>query len=226
MHRSKVELRSLIAAGVCVLDISKTVLYEMFYDVIRKAYGKQAICQYVDTDSIMFNLVQDLTLRNSDGTIALMPCFYKFMVDHPEFFEFSNFKTGHRLNAPGQESNYLNCWKDELGGACITYAIALASKSYAIEYEQEETGEKHNKIKLKGISKRVSKQFTPDDFRQVFDNRETRMSTMSRIMRKNHQLYTVEYNKLSLNFANPKRIFLPDDSSRNYAPGHYKTLLA
>lgn len=119
----------------------------MFYDVIRTTYGRQATCQYVDTDSVLCHLQQDMSLRNSNGTVALMPCFFKFMQDHPYYFEFSNFKENNRLKIPvGLPSSNLKCWKDELAGSCITYSIALASKSYAIDYENEETGQSGKKL--------------------------------------------------------------------------------
>lgn len=224
MQKMIVELKNLPVAGLSVLDISKTILYEGFFDVIRKTYGMQAKLIYADTDSVMCNLVQDLSLRNKNGTPVLMPCFFKFIKDHQEIFDTSNFKPGNKFNVPLCNKSALKCWKDELAGSCATYAIALTSKSYAVEIEDKDTYEKRKIIKLKGICKRVSKQLNPSDFKEVLHIREIRMNKMSRIMCKNNELYTIIYKKKSLNYENSRRVFLPGDFSKSYAPGHYKTM--
>lgn len=94
MQRTEVELTSLIVAGMSVLEISKTLLYSMFYDEIKAAYGNQAVLNYCDTDGLLFTLTQHIPEKNEQNNeiAPLLPCFYNnFIKNHPRLFDLSNY---------------------------------------------------------------------------------------------------------------------------------------
>ena len=55
--------------GLSVLDLSKTVMHEFWYDYVKRKYGENAKLCYMDTNSMVFKtmlqkmLKQDLTLQ-------------------------------------------------------------------------------------------------------------------------------------------------------------------
>jgi hypothetical protein len=45
-----------VYVGMCILDLSKTLMYEFHYDFILKKYGKKISLLYMDTDSFLHHI--------------------------------------------------------------------------------------------------------------------------------------------------------------------------
>ena len=56
MRRSKVKKNKPVYLGQSILDISKTLMYEFWYDYIKPKYGDKAKLCYMDTDSFFINI--------------------------------------------------------------------------------------------------------------------------------------------------------------------------
>ena len=60
MRKAKTYMNKPVYIGQAVLDISKTLMYEFWYDYIKPKYGEKAKLCYMDTDSfIMFIETED-----------------------------------------------------------------------------------------------------------------------------------------------------------------------
>ena len=53
MKKTEVKMNKLIFLGQAILDISKTLMYEFWYDYIKLKYGDKTGLCYTDTDSLV-----------------------------------------------------------------------------------------------------------------------------------------------------------------------------
>ena len=89
-----------------ILDISKTLMYEFWYDYIKPKYGDKAKLCYMDTDSFLIHITTE--------------DFYRDIANDVErWFDTSNYdenKNGKRLLPIVKNKKVIGRFKDELGG--------------------------------------------------------------------------------------------------------------
>ena len=56
MRRIKVEMNKPVYLGLCILDLSKIIMYEFHYDYMKPKYGDSAKLMYMDTDSFVYHI--------------------------------------------------------------------------------------------------------------------------------------------------------------------------
>ena len=56
MKKVEVKINKPIYLGQAMLDISKTLMYEFWYDHTKPKYGDKARLCYMDTDSFVMNI--------------------------------------------------------------------------------------------------------------------------------------------------------------------------
>ena len=88
--------------GLSISEISKTLMYEFWYDYIKPKYGDNIKSCYMDTDSFIMHI------KTED--------FYKDIADEVEKrFDTSNYEVNRPLPA-GKNKKVFGLMKDELGG--------------------------------------------------------------------------------------------------------------
>ena len=119
MRKVEVKMNKPIYLGQAILDISKTLMYEFWYDYIKPKYGDKARLCYMDTDSFVINI------KTED--------FYKDIASDVErWFDTSNYdKKDNRPLPIGKNKKVIGLFKDELGGKIIKEFCALKAKVYA-----------------------------------------------------------------------------------------------
>ena len=106
-----------IYLGLSILEISKILMYEFWYDYIKPKYNDNVRLCYMDTDSFIMNI------KTND--------FYKDISDDVGHrFDTSNYEVNRPLPI-GKNKKVIGLMKDELGGEIITEFIALRPKTYS-----------------------------------------------------------------------------------------------
>ena len=52
-------MNNLVYLGLSILDLSKTVMYEFWYDYVKRKYGENAKLSDLDTDSFIVHVKTD-----------------------------------------------------------------------------------------------------------------------------------------------------------------------
>ena len=142
IHMKKTELTSNkpVYLGMCILDLSKTLMYNFHYNYIKQKYGDKAKLLFTDTDSLMYEI------QTED--------FYKdISKDVKHRFDTSDYPPNHPSGIPsGWNKKVLGMFKDEAGGKVIDEFVGLRAKSYSYEMFEGKVG-----IKCKGVKRSVVK---------------------------------------------------------------------
>ena len=141
MKKTEVKMNKPIYLGQVILDVSKMLMYEFWYDYIKPKYGDKARLCYMDTDSFV------IYVKTDD--------FYKDIANDVErLFDTSNYdKKDERPFPIGKNKKVIGLFKDELGGKIIKEFYALRAKAYAYKLD-DDTGMKKAKGTKKYIIKR------------------------------------------------------------------------
>ena len=130
MKKTKVIMNKPVYLGQTILDISKTLTYEFWYDYIKPKYQEKTKLCYVDTDSFIINI------ETED--------FYNDIADYVErCFDTSNYdKNDKRPLAVGINKKVIGKFQDELGGKNITEFCGPRAKTCAFTIDDENNAEK------------------------------------------------------------------------------------
>ena len=134
VHMKKTELNfdKPVYLGMCILDLSKTIMYEFHYKYIKPKYGDKAKLLFTDTDSLMYEIKMEYFYKDISGDVK-------------DRFDTSDNPPNHPSGIPtGCNKKVLGVFKDEVAGRYIEEFVGLRAKLYS--YKMSE-GEKSKKCK-------------------------------------------------------------------------------
>ena len=203
LKKSCVVLDKPIYIGFTVLEYAKNYMYKLYYLVFQKHYGDKLKLLYTDTDSFIFLVYTndiDYDWRNVFGHLM----------------DFSNYPNDHR-NYDDSNKKKIGFLKVENAEKFIKEFVGLKSKLYSILFNDET-----QKRTAKGLNKCVLKN-NVDHFHYKNEIKldKNYLCQMRRIQSKNHQLRTLELNKLIFTCFDDKR-FICEDGTTTIPYGHYK----
>ena len=207
MKKTKLDFNKPVYLGMCILDLSKTLMYDFHYNYIKKKYGDKSKLLLTDTDSLMYEI------QTED--------FYKdISEDVKNWFDTSNYPSDHSSGIPsGINKKVLGMFKDEANGDIIDEFVGLRAKLYSYKmFEGEESK------KCKGVKKSVvKKNITHEDYKTCLTTGKEQLRKQNIIRSYKHEVYTEEVNKVALSANDDKRYIL-EDGRNTLALGHYKIL--
>ncbi|KAL4153311.1 hypothetical protein QTP88_001144 [Uroleucon formosanum] len=205
MKRTQISFKQPIYIGMCVLDLSKMLMYDFYYNIIKKKYGNRVRLLYTDTDSLI------LEIKTND--------FYQDIKINLDHFDTSDYPKDNIYGLPLVNKKVLGKFKDELDGKIMTEFIGLRSKLYSHRILDTEKEIK----KAKGVKKNVvENKICFNDFENCLLTKESKYIKQNLFRTKKHDIFTVEQNKKALSVYDDKR-FILDNGIDTLAWGHYKT---
>ena len=192
MKRTKVKMNKPIYLGLSILEISKILMYEFWYDYMKPKYGDNVNLCYLDTDSFIMNI------KTED--------FYKDIANDVEKrFDSSNYDADRPLST-GRNKKVIGLMKDELGGRVITEFAASRPKTYSYLTDDCKEDKKAKGIKF-------------NDYKNCLLNSAVILKSQQRFISKGHDVYTENINKIALSSNDDKRL-IPSDKITCYPYGY------
>ena len=139
--------------GMCILDLSKMLIYNFHYNYIKKKYGNRARLLFTDTDSLTYEIEAEDVYKGFWND--------REMFDNSDYPENSPYCCNVNKKVTGK-------FKDEACGVPIVKFIGLKSKMYSYVKDNEKGGRT-----AKGIKKNVIKNnIKQEDYKNMLMNNE------------------------------------------------------
>ena len=188
MKKTKVKMNKPVYLGLSILETSKTLMYEFWYDYMKPKYGDNVKLCYMDTDSFIMHIKAE----NFHKDIA---------EDVEKIFETSNYDV-NRPPPTGKNKKVIGLMNDELSGKVMTEFCALRPNRYS--YLMDDGG---SDKKAKGTKKCVIKRRLKfSDYKDCFLNNEIILKSQQRFKSERLDVYTEEINNIALSSNDDKRL--------------------
>ena len=210
MKETSLTFNKPVYLGLCILHLSKTIMYEFHYNYIKPKYGSKANLLYNDTGSLMYEI------ETED--------FYKdISEDVKDRFDTSDYPPNHPSGIPtGCNKKVLGVFKDEVGGKIIEKFVGLRAKLYSFTILNNEEIKNLRTRKCKGVKKSVvERSITHDDYEQCLFTGKEQLRGVNVIRSYKHEVYTERVNKVALSPNDDKRYVL-ENLINTLAWGHHK----
>ena len=204
MKKREVYMNKPMYLGQAILDISKMLMYEFWYDYLKPIYGKNIKSCYTDTDSFIFLVKTDDFYSDISNDIK-------------KWFDTSAYsKDIDRPLQKGINKKVIGKFKDELPAKIMTEFCTLRAKCYSYKLDDDNEQKKTTGVKQCVIKR----QLTFDNYVDVLFN--DRKITRSQYVFRSycHQVYTEKIIKIVLSGNNDKRI-KSKDKITTYAYGYF-----
>ena len=197
-HKEKVLLNKPINVGMTVLDLSKMLMYDFYYNTLKARYGENIQLLYTDTDSVIIHVTTDDIYADMQANIS--------------DYDTSNYPPDHPLFSTANKK-VIGKFKDELGGRLMTEFIGLRPKMYS--YDGEDSGKR-----AKGVKKSVLKKtLTHEDYKKCLLDKKVFSRDMPGLRSYKHNIHGETVHKVALAPLDTKRYIL-DGGIRTLAFGH------
>ena len=194
MKKTKLVFDKPVYLGMCILDLSKTLMYDFHYNYMKTKYGTKAKLLFTDTDSLAYEIKTEDFYKDIAGDVAAK-------------FDTSNFPKNHPSGIPtGINKKVVGMFKDEAGGEIIEEFVGLRAKLYSYKMLQG-----YEEKKCKGVKKPVVKKTIQfEDYKRCLFTGKEQLRTMNVIRSHRHNIYTEEVNKVALSANDDKRVISKD----------------
>ena len=188
MKKTSLTMNKPVYLGMCILDLSKTLMFDFHYNYIKPKYGDKAKLLFTDTDSFLYEIQTEDFYKDISGDVN-------------KRFDTSDYPENHPSGIPtGINKKVLGMFKDEVAGKIIKEFVGLRSKLYSFIMEEG----KENK-KCKGVKRQVvENSITHEDYKTCLTTGKEKLVKQNIIRSYEHEVYTEEVNKVALSADDDK----------------------
>ena len=205
MKKTKLVFNKPVYLGMCILDLSKTLMYDFHYNYMKTKYMDRAKLLFSDTDSLAYEVHTNDFYKDISGDVATKFDTSNFPKDHPSGIE------------AGLNKKVVGMFKDEAGGEIIEEFVGLRAKLYSYKMMDGDDVKK-----CKGVKKSVvKKSINFADYKKCLFTGEEQLRKMNIIRSHGHEVYTEEVRKVALSANDDKRIIL-GNGIHTLAHGHFR----
>ena len=116
MKKTKVKMNKPVYLGMSILDISKILMYDFWYDYLKPKYNDKAKLCYMDTDSFVLNIFTEDFFEDINNDVE-------------RWFDTFNYdENDKRPLQIGENKKVIGMFKDELGRKIIKEFVHLELK--------------------------------------------------------------------------------------------------
>jgi hypothetical protein len=179
-----------IAIGVSILDISKKIMFDAWYNKISNAPNCKIELGMTDTDSFLFK-------------VSNAKSFWQH-VNH--ILDYSNYKPNNPLFDTSCKAMF-GYFKDELMGQFKAMEfVGLRAKCYSMLLQEHDSLKLSEKKTCKGINRvTIAKNIKFQDYKSCLFQKKTFKRTAIMIRSTKHTIKTIKLRKKALNFLDTKR---------------------
>ena len=132
IKKMKLLLNRPIYVGFSILDLSKVLMYDFYYNVLKSKYNDRIRLLFTDTDSLCVHIhAKDV---------------YKDMLEQTDLYDFSSYSPSHKCYSTANKK-VIGKFKDECNGIPPSSYVGLRPKIYSLKYGETE------KTIAKGVKK-------------------------------------------------------------------------
>ena len=200
MHKSKLILNKPVYTGMTILDNSKILMYDFFYNELKKQYGPRCELLYTDTDSLL------LEIKTEDV--------YKDIESNKNLYDTSDYPKEHPLYSDANKKGLRQNERRMCGNP--------NSREYLSETENvlDLKADEKNIKKAKGVKTSVvKKQTMHEQYKETLFGSKQLWHGMNILRSEGHEIYGMHVNKISLSPFHSKR-WIADDGIHTNAYGY------
>ena len=182
MKKTSLTMNKPVYLGMCILDLSKTIMFDFHYNYIKPKYGNKAKLLFTDTDSLMYEIQTKDFYNDISGDVR-------------DRFDTSDYPENHPSGIPtGINKKVLGMFKDEAAGKNIKEFVGLRAKLYSYKMEEGEENKR-----CKGVKKQVVENtITHEDYKTCLLTGKEQLRKQNILRSYGHEIYTEEVNKIAL----------------------------
>ena len=205
MKKTSLTMNKPVYLGMCILDLSKTLMFDFHYNYIEKKYGDKAKLLFTDTDSLMYEIQTEDFYKDINGDVK-------------DRFDTSDYPPNHPSGIPTVcNKKVLGMFKDEAGGKIIDEFVGLRAKLYSYKMLEGEESKKCKRVKKLVVKNSI----THENYKNCLFTGKEQLRKMNVIRSHKHDIYTEEVNKIALSSSDDKRCIL-EGQTATFALGNYR----
>ena len=169
--------------GMCILELSKVLMHEFYYDYTKNKYDNKSKLLFTDTDSLMYEI------KTED--------FYEDLSSAKEIYDFNNYLTKSKC-CDDSSKLLIGKMKDKSGGVVFEEFVRMKPKMCSFLVDNNE----HRKAKY--VNKNLVATISHSEYKCVLLNKKCLRHSMNRIQSKDQKIGAYENNKNSLSCFDDK----------------------